>query len=164
MWWRPEAAARVDARRNDPALPAGPFWLEPLAPGAPLPAARDGLSGAEAAARLARSGPNLLRPRRARSLLRQYLSRFRNPLVLILLAASAASAATGELANFVIVSAMVLVSVTLDFAQEYRANAAAQALSAAVAVRAVVLRDGRRRPSRRPTSSPATSRWCRRAT
>jgi hypothetical protein len=39
--------------------------------------------------------------------------------------ASAVSAFTGEVANFVIISFIVLLSVTLDFVQEYRANAAA---------------------------------------
>jgi Mg2+-importing ATPase len=121
----------------------GPWWLEPLPPGTAEHPAEAGLSSAEAAARLVQCGPNLFRQRRGRSLLRQYLIRFRNPLVIILLAASAASAVVGELTNFFIVSAMVLFSVTLDFAQEYRANAAAEALREAVALRAVVLRDGK---------------------
>jgi Mg2+-importing ATPase len=102
-----------------------PWWL------APLPdAAQAGLSSAQAATRLAEAGPNVMREGHARSLLLQYLTRFKNPLVIILLAASAVSAATGELLNFVIVSVIVLLSVTLDFFQEYRANAAADALRA----------------------------------
>jgi len=100
------------------------------------------LSSVEAKARLDRFGPNLLRERQKKSLLRQYLARFKNPLVLILLAASAVSAFTGELANFLIISCIVLLSVTLDFVQEYRANAAAEKLRQSVSVRVNVLRDG----------------------
>ena len=54
-----------------------------------------GLTSAEAAERLARFGPDQLKARRQSALL-QFLSRFRNPLVLILLAASGTSALTGE--------------------------------------------------------------------
>ncbi|MFA6314390.1 MAG: magnesium-translocating P-type ATPase, partial [Sterolibacterium sp.] len=102
------------------------------------------MSDAEAKARLARFGPNLFREQQARSLLRQYLSRFKNPLVLILLVASAVSAFTGEVINFFIISLIVLLSVTLDFVQEYRANAAAEKLRLSVSVRAVVMRGGKR--------------------
>ncbi len=115
-----------------------PWWLEPLEETTGIV----GLSDAEAKARFARFGPNLFRQRQKKSLLRQYLARFKNPLVLILLAASAVSAFTGELANFLIISCIVLLSVTLDFVQEYRANAAAEKLRQSVSVRVNVLRDG----------------------
>jgi len=118
-----------------------PWWLEPP----PADDASGGLSQAEAEARLRRYGPNVFRERQERSLLVQYLSRFRNPLVLILLAASAVSAFTGEVANFLIIACIVLLSVTLDFVQEYRANAAAEKLRQSVSVRAVVLREGQSR-------------------
>ncbi|MGA7179369.1 MAG: magnesium-translocating P-type ATPase [Thiobacillaceae bacterium] len=125
----------------DSTLP--PWWLEPLPAGtADLAAVTNGLSDAEANARLAKFGPNLFRQRQEKSLLLQYLTRFRNPLVLILLIASAVSAFTGEVTNFVIISLIVLMSVTLDFVQEYRANAAADKLRQSVSVRALVMRDG----------------------
>jgi len=101
-----------------------------------------GLSGAEAKARLARFGPNLFRERKEKPLLVQYLIRFKNPLVIILLVASAVSAFTGEVTNFLIISCIVLMSVTLDFVQEYRANSAAEKLKLSVSLRATVLRDG----------------------
>ena len=120
-----------------------PWWLAP-APGSSTddssPAA--GLSGKEARARLARDGPNLLRPPKRRTIVVQYLMRLRNPLVLILLAASAVSAFSGEVANFIMISTIVLLSITLDFAQDYRANAAAEKLRLAVSLQATVLRDG----------------------
>ena len=83
-----------------------------------------------------------VRDRPERSLLSQFLRRFRNPLVLILIAASVVSAFTGEVASFVIIIVMVLLSVTLDFVQEYRAGRAAQRLRQSVQLRASVLRDG----------------------
>ena len=56
-----------------------PWWL---APASALVTA--GLSGREAKARLASNGPNQLGEHQQKSLALQYLSRFRNPLVLIL--------------------------------------------------------------------------------
>ncbi len=108
----------------------------------PATTATVGLSSAEAQARRVRFGPNLIRERQQRSLLLQYLSRFKNPLVIILLVASAVSAFTGEVTNFLIIASMVLLSVTLDFVQEHRANAAAEKLKQSVALRAKVIRDG----------------------
>ena len=121
-----------------------PWWLEPLPAGtAELAAVTAGLSGAEAGARLVRFGPNLFRGKQDKSLLLQFLARFKNPLVLILLVASAVSAFTGEATNFLIITGIVLLSVTLDFVQEVRANAAADKLRQSVSVRARVLRDGK---------------------
>lgn len=100
------------------------WWLEPLPEGtADLATQATGLSGAEAKAQLARFGPNVFREGQQKSLLLQYLTRFKNPLVVILLVASAVSAFTGEVTNFFIITWTVLLSVTLDFVQEYRANA-----------------------------------------
>lgn len=89
-----------------------PWWLEPPSGEAAERATEaTGLSGAEAKARLARFGPNLFRERQEKSLLLQYLTRFKNPLVIILLVASAVSAFTGEVTNFLIISCIVLLSV-----------------------------------------------------
>jgi P-type Mg2+ transporter len=105
--------------------------------------AATGLTTREATDRLARYGPNTLGPRHRRRLLVEFLLRFRNPLVLLLLAVSAVSAAMGDVASFGIVTAMVLMSVTLDFVQEHRAGRAAERLQVSVAVRSLVVRDGR---------------------
>ncbi|HEX8011295.1 MAG TPA: magnesium-translocating P-type ATPase [Casimicrobiaceae bacterium] len=101
-----------------------------------------GLSQAEARTRLRRFGPNQLRDRPEHSPVVQFLRRFANPLVLILVAASVISAFTGEVASFVIIVVIVLLSVTLDFVQEYRAGRAAERLRRSVQVRANVVRDG----------------------
>jgi Mg2+-importing ATPase len=120
------------------------WWLKPLAdPHAELATDAAGLSSAEARSRLAEFGPNLLRNHRERPLVLQFLSRFRNPLVILLLVASAISALTGETANFLIIAVIVLSSVTLDFVQEHRAGQAAANLRRSVTLRALAIRDGR---------------------
>lgn len=127
----------IDSKRR-------PWWLEPLREEEAARIARyPGLSDLEAKARLIQFGPNLFRKRRERSLLLQYLTRFKNPLVIILLVASAVSALSGEATNFLIISLIVLLSVTLDFLQEYRANEAAKKLRQSVSVRAFVIRENK---------------------
>jgi Mg2+-importing ATPase len=85
----------------------------------------------------------LFRDRQQQALLLQFLLRFKNPLVILLLVASAISAFIGEITNFVIISIMVLFSVTLDFVQEHRAGKAAESLRHSVSVKARVMRDGK---------------------
>lgn len=95
-----------------------PFWQLPVADlMEQLNSNPEGLSSAEAAAPLACFGPNLIHAERKRALLLQFLAKLRNPLVIILLTASALSAFTGDAASFFIISAIVLISVTLDFVQ-----------------------------------------------
>jgi P-type Mg2+ transporter len=71
----------------------------------------EGLSSAEAALRLAHFGPNLMHAERKRALILQLLVKFRNPLVIILLTASALSAFTGDAPSFIIISTIILISV-----------------------------------------------------
>lgn len=104
---------------------------------------RDGLSSAEAVLRLAKFGPNTIHGERKRALILQFIAKFNNPLVIILLVASALSAFTGDTVSFIIIGAIVVTSVILDFVQEYRAGQAAEGLRQSVAVRGKVLRDGK---------------------
>ncbi|MDO8449544.1 MAG: magnesium-translocating P-type ATPase [Rhodoferax sp.] len=101
-----------------------------------------GLTSAEAAERLKQCGPNRLQPATQRAVLWQFLAHFKNPLVLVLLAASGISALTGDVTGALIIGAIVVMSVTLDFVQAYRAGRAAEQLALKVAVTATVLRDG----------------------
>ncbi|WP_394752833.1 magnesium-translocating P-type ATPase [Crenothrix sp.] len=120
------------------------WWLKSLTePQAELATDAAGLSSAEAHLRLTKFGQNLFRDHQQKSLILQFLARFKNPLVILLLVASAISAFTGEMANFVIITVMVLLSVTLDFVQEHRAGKAAESLRHSVSVRARVIRDGK---------------------
>ena len=122
----------------------GAFWQTPLDElKRQLDASSNGLSSTEATARLLRYGVNTLDSRQKYSFLIKVLSRFRNPLVLILLVAAVISGFTGDVASLVIISTMVLLSVLLDSIQEYRAEQAAEQLKVSVALKEQVLRDGR---------------------
>ena len=122
----------------------GAFWQTPLDElERQLGTGSNGLSSMEAAARLLRYGANTLDSRQKYSFLLKVLSRFRNPLVLILLVAAVISGFTGDIASLVIISTMVLLSVLLDSVQEYRAERAAEQLKVSVALKEHVLRDGR---------------------
>lgn len=104
--------------------------------------ANSGLGDAEIAARLEHYGANLATETGSQSLWLQFLLRFRNPLVLLLLAASVLSAITGDTASFVIIVFMVMLSVTFDFVQEVRAEKCVDLLRRSVAVQALVQRGG----------------------
>jgi len=110
-----------------------------------LSATPSGLSSDAARRRLADFGRNDAAAVKHTPLVLQFLSRFRNPLVIILLVASALSAASGDVASFLIVLTIVTVSITLDFVQESRAQNTVDALRRSVAVTASVLRDGQKR-------------------
>ncbi len=120
------------------------FWTESLpALEARLGADEAGLDDAEAQRRLDANGPNVLRPRHERAIALQFLSRFGNPLIVLLLAAAIISGFTGDRASLTIIAVIVVLSVTLDFVQEYRAGRAAERLQSSVALKATVMRNGR---------------------
>ena len=102
-----------------------------------------GLSSTEAREQLVRFGPNELVFTQRLTAVRNLLSFFANPLVIILLIASAISAFVGELVNASIIALMVLLSVALNFVQTARSQRAAERLRAQVAPAAKGLRDGK---------------------
>src|SRR3989441_462302 len=103
---------------------------------------RGGLTADEARRRLGEVGPN--EPARAPRTagLVQILLLLANPLVIILLIASAASAILGERVNASIIVLMVALSMLLNFVQTYRSHRVAERLRDAVAPTATALRDG----------------------
>ncbi len=107
-----------------------------------LNSSENGLSKAEAEFRFTKFGPNLINAEKKHLLIVQFLKKFQNPLVIILLVASALSASSGDLASFFIIAVIVILSVSLDFFQEYRAGTAAQMLRESVRVHATVFREG----------------------
>ena len=110
-----------------------------------LKASRAGLAQADAERRLVEHGPNDALMHRRRPLWLQFADRFANPLILILLFASGLSAWTGEVASFVIILVIILLSVVLDLTQQLRAENAVDALRRSVGLRALVIRDGQER-------------------
>lgn len=122
---------------------AGEFWAEPLAPLLErLGTTGEGLSSAEAEARLAREGPNELAGTSRLSAVMLALRRLLNPLALILLIASAISAALGELVDATIIALIVLFSASVDLIQMRRSQMAAEQLRRRVEMHTSVLRDG----------------------
>ena len=103
--------------------PAGPPGRPPARPESP--AGGGGLTSAEAAAGLARWGPNEVETGRRYHLLRTALTFATNPLVLILLAASLVSGVLGEALNATLIALMVMLSVVLNFVQVFRSEQAA---------------------------------------
>lgn len=119
------------------------FWLEPLAEQlARLKSTPEGLSQQAAREALAQFGPNHLQGGEQAGALRLLASIFANPLVLLLVGASAVSAGVGDSTNASIIVVIVLLSATLEFFQSYRSSQAARKLQDSVATRATVLRDG----------------------
>jgi Ca2+-transporting ATPase len=131
----PPDAARAEA-------PAAWHTLEVSAALAALQSPAQGLNQAEAAERLARFGANVLRAAERVSPWELLAAQFKNVLILILLAATALSAALGHGIEAIAITVIVLFAVLLGFVQEYRAEKALAALRAMTAPTAAVLRDG----------------------
>jgi Ca2+-transporting ATPase len=102
-----------------------------------------GLSTAEGQRRLAELGPNELRRESGPSPLVLLAGQFKNPMVALLLGASALAGALGEVADAIAIGVIVVVNAVVGFVQEFRAEKALLALRAMTAPRARVLRDGR---------------------
>jgi Mg2+-importing ATPase len=101
-----------------------------------------GLTTPEAKRLFLQFGPNEPVSSRRSSGLVQILFLFINPLAIILLVASAISAAVGEVLNASIIALMVLLSAALNFVQTYRSQRAVERIRKEVAPTATVLRDG----------------------
>jgi P-type Mg2+ transporter len=101
-----------------------------------------GLTAADAAARLRTTGANLIAHEHRQSLLSELLGRARNPLNFLLLSLAAVSFFLGDKRAAGVIAVMVLLSVTLAFVQEHRSNNAAARLRAMVRTTATVLRRG----------------------
>ena len=107
-----------------------------------LKATTSGLTTAEAEERRRVFGPNEVAGKRKRSVALEFLSHFRNPLVLILLVAGGISVVVGETTEAAIIFTIVMASVVMDFFQEYRAVEAVTLLRERIVTTATVLRDG----------------------
>jgi len=123
---------------------AGAFWASDLAEVMRGSGAGDaGLSDEEAAERLKREGPNQVETTGRRRGLRLLLGQFTSPIILILVGATVVSMVVGDVADGVIILAIILASGLLTFWQERSAGRAVDALLARVRVRVEVRRGGR---------------------
>jgi cation-transporting ATPase F len=101
-----------------------------------------GLSEAEAAARRARYGPNVLTPRRGHGPVVRFLLQFHQPLIYILLVATVVTAALEDWIDAAVILGVVLVNAIVGFIQEGKALKAIEALGKTLVTEATVIRDG----------------------
>jgi Mg2+-importing ATPase len=101
-----------------------------------------GLAAQEAARRLAEFGPNEPATAGSYSGLREFLTALASPLVLILLCAAIISIFAGEHVDASLIVSIVLIGVTINFAQSHLSQKATEKLRDQVSPTATVLRDG----------------------
>ena len=111
-----------------------------------LAATRDGLSAADAGARLRVRGPNALPPPQAMPTWQRFLRHFNDPLILFLLAAAVVALCLRHYVDAGVIAGVVLINAIVGYVQEGRAEQALSALRAMLAPSARVLRDGARVP------------------
>lgn len=104
-----------------------------------------GLSEAEASLRLARTGPNQLRPPHRMPAWRLFVRQFNDFMILVLGVAVLISVFQRETVDAAAILAILLINGVLGFAQEYRAERAMEALRELAAPTAALVRDGRER-------------------
>lgn len=107
-----------------------------------LGATKDGLSEGEAKRRLAFFGPNELDSKKKLHPLQIFFSKFKNPVLLMLILAAILSGFLGSAFNSIIIMIMVLGSVLIDFVNTYRSERTAEDLREQVKVTAEVWRSG----------------------
>ena len=101
-----------------------------------------GLDAAQAAARMARHGPNELVERAARGPWGLLLDQFRDFMILVLIAAAVISGLIGDLVDTLAILVIVVLNALIGFVQAWRADRAMAALRRLAAAHATVLRDG----------------------
>lgn len=102
----------------------------------------EGLDSDDARQRLRRFGPNELREQRGPGILWMFLRQFMEPLVLVLIVAAIVSSVLGEIAEGLVIMAIVLLNAILGVTQESKAEKALLALKKLAAPHARVRRDG----------------------
>ncbi|MBI4588667.1 MAG: cation-translocating P-type ATPase [Candidatus Rokubacteria bacterium] len=101
-----------------------------------------GLHAAEARARLAEHGPNVLAEGPRRTPLRLFIGQFTDFMILVLLGAAVISGLIGDFQDGIAIVAIVVLNAAIGFVQEYRAERAMEALKAMAAPTAMVVRGG----------------------
>jgi Ca2+-transporting ATPase len=118
------------------------YQLEPAAALDKLATSEEGLSTAEARARLEQYGPNKLAEEEEISRLRILLHQFTSPLIYILLIAAAVTFLLREHIDAGVILAVVLLNAVIGYLQEYKAEESVRALKRLLVAKARVVRDG----------------------
>jgi len=128
------------------AAPPTPFWsLSADQALAVLGSEPEGLSDAEAAARLKTYGPNVLPEPRATPAVLVFLRQFRSPLIYLLLAAGAVSLALRHFSDAGFILGVLMLNAVIGALQEWKAEAGAAALKRTLHLHPTVLRAGVRK-------------------
>jgi Ca2+-transporting ATPase len=101
-----------------------------------------GLTPAEAASRLVKSGPNELAGEEKPSSLVLLLNQFKNPLIIILLVGAALSLYIGHMIDAVAIGVIVLINILIAFMQELNMQKSMDSLNEMSAPTALVMREG----------------------
>nr|WP_072514733.1 cation-translocating P-type ATPase [Ndongobacter massiliensis] len=104
-----------------------------------------GLENGEAAERLHKYGENKLEEAQKKPFLQKLAEQFKDPLVLILIAAAALSAIAGETVEVIIILSIVVLNAIMSIVQEGRAEDSVAALQSMSAPNAKVIRGGEHR-------------------
>ena len=112
-----------------------------------LGSCEQGLSDAEAAARLERNGRNKLKEAKKESLLSRFFNQLKDPMIIILIAAAIVSGVVSvvekeSFSDTIIIIAVVLLNAVLGVYQESKAEKAIEALQAMSSATSRVLRGG----------------------
>lgn len=107
-----------------------------------LKTSEQGLTSAEAQARLARDGTNALKPQRSQSLPKLFLRQFNSPLIYLLVVAAAVSIGLGHVTDAGFIGLVLLINALIGTVQESKAAASLNALRDMIGHSATVRRDG----------------------
>ncbi|MGV8169374.1 MAG: cation-translocating P-type ATPase [Candidatus Nanoarchaeia archaeon] len=102
-----------------------------------------GLGEQEAQSRLKEHGLNAIAKEDKNSVLKILIRNFNSILIYVLLGSALISLFTGHLLEFFVIAAIILLTGTLGFVQEYRASKAIDALSKLTAKKVFVIREGK---------------------
>lgn len=103
----------------------------------------NGLTNDKAYELLEKNGRNELTQKKKKSLLSKIIDQFKDPMILILLAACGLSVAAGEITDSFIIIAIVILNTILSLSQEGKAEKAIEALQKMASPMAKVYRDGK---------------------
>lgn len=105
----------------------------------------NGLTDKEANERFKQYGLNTIKSKKQVSAIALFLSQFKSPITLLLIAAALLSAGLGDVTDTIIILVIVLISSLLSFCQEKGAANAVNELLKLVQLNCTVLRDGEKR-------------------
>ncbi len=138
----PPHARAADTQPESALGPAGGNATEAESVAGPDAGSDHGLTGEEAARRLADIGPNALPEPKTPGLAMTFARQFLSPFIYILIIAAVVSLVIGQTPSAVFIALVLLINAGIGTAQEYSAQQSAAALRAMVRGVARVVRDG----------------------